>query len=36
MSNFHPHEVVGPDSETQLPVGGNFNIFIFLFLYLYL
>ena len=25
MSNFHPHEVVGRDSETQLQVGENLN-----------
>ena len=26
MSNFHPLEVVGRGSETQLQVGANFNL----------
>ena len=25
MHNFHPFEVVGPGSKTQLQVGGNLN-----------
>ena len=28
MSNFQPLEVVGRDSETQIQVGGKFNLFL--------
>ena len=31
MSNFHPLEVVGRDSETQLQVGENSNDLIQIF-----
>ena len=31
MSNFHPLEVVGPSSETQLQVGENYHYSIWLF-----
>ena len=32
MNNFHPLEVVGRGSETQLQVGGNLNCIYYFYL----